>query len=121
VQPFRGLAGGPLGDGAFWQPWIHVADQTGLVLLALEDPRVRGPLDATAPEPARNRDLARAIGRVLGRPSALPAPALALRLLLGETASAILASQRVLPRKALELGYRFRFPDLEGALRDLLR
>jgi len=121
VQPFRLFAGGPLGDGAFWMPWIHLADQVGLVLLALEDARVAGPLDATAPEPARNRDLARAIGRVLGRPSALPAPAFALRLALGETASAILASQRVVPRRALELGYRFRFPDLEGALRDLLR
>jgi hypothetical protein len=121
VQPFKVLAGGPVGDGAFWQPWIHLADQVGLALLALDDARADGPLDATAPEPVRNRDLARAIGRVLGRPSALRAPALALRLALGEMASAILASQRVLPAKALALGYRFRFPELEGALRDLLR
>lgn len=120
VQPFKLFAGGPIGDGAFWQPWIHLADEVGLALFALEDGRVEGPLDATAPEPARNRDLARAIGRTLGRPSLLPAPAAALRLGLGEMSSAVLASQRVLPRKALALGYRFRFPELEGALRDLL-
>jgi hypothetical protein len=121
VRPFRLFAGGPLGDGAFWQPWIHAADEVGLVLFALEDPRVRGPLAAAAPEPVRNRDLARAIGRVLGRPSALSAPAVAMRLALGEVAEVVLASQRVVPRKALELGYRFRFPEIEAALRDLLR
>jgi hypothetical protein len=68
----------------------------------------------------RNRDLARAIGSVLGRPSALPVPAFVMRLALGEVADVVLASQRVLPRKALELGYRFRFPTVEAALRDLL-
>jgi hypothetical protein len=68
----------------------------------------------------RNRELARAIGTVLGRPSFLPAPELAVRLAIGEAAEAVLASQRVLPRKALELGYRFRFPAIEAALRDLL-
>jgi uncharacterized protein (TIGR01777 family) len=121
VQPFRFLAGGPLGDGAFWQPWIHLADEVGLVLLALEDARAAGPLNAVAPAPVRNRELARAIGKVLHRPSALPAPALALRVALGELASVVLSSQRVLPRKALALGYRFRFPEVEGALEDLLR
>jgi uncharacterized protein (TIGR01777 family) len=121
VQPFKLFAGGPIGDGAFWMPWIHLADQVALGLLALEDARVEGPLDATAPEPVRNRDLARAIGRVLGRPSALRTPALALQLALGEMATAVLASQRVLPARALALGYRFRFPDVEAALRDLLR
>lgn len=120
VQPFRLFAGGPLGDGGFWQPWIHHADEVGLVLLALADARASGPMNASAPEPARNRDLARAIGRALGRPSALRAPELAVRLALGELADVVLASQRVVPRKALALGYRFRFPELEGALRDLL-
>jgi uncharacterized protein (TIGR01777 family) len=121
VRPFRLFAGGPLGSGRFWQSWIHLADVVGLVLLALEDGRVSGPLDATAPEPVRNRDLARAIGKAVGRPSLLPAPALAIRLAVGEMAEVVLASQRVIPQKALALGYRFRFPDLEGALRDLLR
>jgi len=121
VRPFRLFAGGPLGDGKFWQPWIHLDDVVGLVLLALEDGRASGPLDATAPEPVRNRDLARAIGQVISRPSLLPAPAFAIRLAVGEMADVVLASQRVLPAKAIELGYRFRFPEVEGALRDLLR
>jgi uncharacterized protein (TIGR01777 family) len=121
VAPFRLFAGGPLGDGRFWQSWIHLGDLVGLVLLALEDPRATGPLDATAPEPVRNRDLARAIGRVLSRPSFLPAPAFAIRAALGELADVVLSSQRVLPAKALALGYRFAFPALEAALSDLLR
>jgi uncharacterized protein (TIGR01777 family) len=121
VQPFRLFAGGPLGDGAFWQPWIHLADEVGLVLLALDDARAEGPFNATAPEPARNRDLAKAIGYVLGRPSLVRTPALAVRLAVGEAATVVLASQRAVPAKALSLGYRFRFPDLRGALEDLLR
>jgi uncharacterized protein (TIGR01777 family) len=121
VKPFRLLAGGPLGDGAFWQPWIHLADVVGLLLFALDDARVRGPLDLCAPEPVRNRDLARAIGAALGRPSALRAPALAIRLAVGEMADVVLSSQRVVPRKALELGYRFRFAEVGEAVRDLLR
>jgi len=120
VRPFELFAGGPLGGGAFFQPWIHLADEVGLVLLALEDERVSGPLNAVAPEPVRNRELARAIGAVLGRPSAVPAPAFAIRLVLGEMADTVLASQRVVPEKAVALGYRFRFPELEAALRDLL-
>jgi uncharacterized protein (TIGR01777 family) len=121
ARPFRLFAGGPLGDGRFWQPWIHIADVVGLILLALEDARVEGPLNLSAPEPARNRDLASAIGRVLSRPSLLPAPAFAMRAVLGGMAEVVLASARVIPRRALDLGYRFKFPELEGALRDLLR
>lgn len=120
VLPFKLLAGGPLGRGRFWQPWIHLVDQLGLILFALDTPVVAGPLNAVAPAPERNRDLARAIGRVLHRPAQLPAPTLAIRLALGELAGELMASQRVVPRKALELGYRFRFPELEGALRELL-
>lgn len=119
--PFKLMAGGPLGDGAFWQPWIHLADQVGLVLFALDTPALSGPLNACAPAPVRNRDLARAIGAVLGRPSLLPAPAFAIRAAIGEVAGEILASQRAVPAKAQALGYQFRFPELEGALRDLLR
>jgi uncharacterized protein len=121
VQPFRLFAGGPLGKGDFWQPWIHLADEVGLVLFALQEDRAEGPLNASAPQPARNRDLARAIGKTLHRPAAISAPELAVRLAAGELASVVLASQRVVPRKALELGYVFAFPELEAALRDLLR
>jgi len=121
VLPFKLFAGGPMGDGRFWQPWIHLADEVGLIVFALEDGRVAGPLNASAPEPVTNRDFATALGAVLHRPSVMPAPAAALRLALGEMAAVVLASQRMVPRKALALGYRFRFPSLEPALRDLLR
>jgi len=121
AQPFRFLAGGPVGGGAFWQSWIHLDDEVGLIRLALEDDRLSGPLVATAPQPVRNRDLARALGRVLGRPSFLPTPAFALRAALGEMSEVVLASERALPRAALACGYSFRFPQLEPALEDLLR
>ena len=118
--PFRLLAGGPIGAGAFWHSWIHLADEVGLIRFALENPAVEGPLDATAPEPARNRDFARALGRALHRPSLLPTPPLALQLALGEMAGIVVTGQRVVPARALALGYRFRFPSLDAALADLL-
>ncbi len=121
MLPFKMLAGGPIGDGGFWQSWIHIADQIGILRLALENPQAQGPVNATAPDPVRNRDLARSLGRVLRRPSLLVAPAFAVRAALGEMAEVVLASQRVVPRQALALGYRFRWPSLEPALRDLLR
>jgi uncharacterized protein len=117
--PFRLFAGGPLAGGAFWQPWIHLADEVGLILAALDRP-VEGPLNAVAPAPARNRDLARAIGAALHRPAVLPAPAFAIRLAVGALADEILASQRVVPRKALALGHEFRFPEVGEAVRELL-
>ncbi|MDI3317929.1 MAG: TIGR01777 family oxidoreductase [Bacillota bacterium] len=121
VRPFRLWVGGPLGTGRQWVPWIHLADEVGLIRWALEEERLRGPLNATAPEPVRQRELARQLGRVLARPSWLPAPAPLLRLALGEMAEALLlGGQRALPARALALGYRFRFPRLEPALRDLL-
>jgi uncharacterized protein (TIGR01777 family) len=120
ARPFRLFAGGPLGDGAMWQPWIHVADEVGIAMLALDDARATGPLNAVGPAPVRNRDLARAIGRALSRPSLLPAPAAAIRIAIGEMAEVVLASQRVLPRRALALGYRFRFPEVLAAVKDLL-
>jgi len=120
VLPFKLMAGGALGDGTAWQPWIHLADEVALLRFALIDERVRGPLNGAAPHPARSRDLAGALGRVLRRPSFFPTPAVALRLLLGEMAEVVLASQRVLPKMAVDLGFEFRFPELEPALRDLL-
>jgi uncharacterized protein (TIGR01777 family) len=120
ARPFRFLAGGTVGDAGAWKPWIHADDEVGLAVWALEEERVAGPLNACAPEPARAGELARALGAALGRPSLLPAPAAAVRLALGELAGVVLASQRVLPQKALGLGYRFLHPSLGPALRDLL-
>jgi len=120
VLPFRLFAGGPLGSGRQWQAWIHAADHLALALVALDDARIVGPLNAVGPEPLTSRDMARAIGRVLHRPSLLPAPAFAIRAVLGEAAAVPLSSQRAVPAKALDLGFRFRYPTAEEALRDLL-
>ncbi len=120
LLPFRFFAGGPIGSGEFWQSWIHLADEVGLIVWALGSSEVVGPLNATAPAPVRNRELAKAIGRTLHRPSAIPVPRAALKLALGELAEVVTTGQRAVPKKALDLGYRFRFPDLEPALADVL-
>jgi uncharacterized protein (TIGR01777 family) len=120
ARPFRLFAGGPIGDGRAWQPWIHLADEVGLLLLALDDARARGPLNAVAPAPVRQAELAATLARVLRRPNLFPVPEVALRLAVGEMADVLLASQRVVPARAEALGYRWRFPALEPALRDLL-
>jgi uncharacterized protein (TIGR01777 family) len=123
LLPARLGLSGPLGNGRQWWSWIALDDLIGLLEWVIEDPRVRGPVNATAPEPARQADFARALGRVLGRPALLPAPAFALRLALGRGMAdqMVLASARVLPRRAIEGGFRFRFPGLEAALRHVLR
>ena len=120
LPAFRMGLGGPLGDGGHWMSWIHLADLIGLIRFALENDGVAGPLNATAPEPVENRDFTRSLGAALRRPAVLPVPRLALRLLFGEMAGILTSSQRVLPEKALDHGFRFAFPDLETALDDVL-
>lgn len=121
MLPFRFFAGGPILPGTQWLSWIHVEDEVGLIMLALEDERVRGALNATAPEPLTNRDFSKTLGRVMRRPSWVPVPGFALRIVLGEFAGMVREGQRVVPVKAEQLGYRFKFPTAEGALRDLLK
>ena len=111
--------GGPLGSGRQWWPWIHLDDVTGLMKHVLEQD-VEGVFNATAPQPARQRQFARVLGRALHRPAFFPAPAFALKLVLGEMAPEVLWSRRVIPQRAQESGYRFHFPELEPALRDIL-
>jgi hypothetical protein len=118
LLPFKLGLGGPLGDGRQWWSWIHRDDLIGLILFCLERPGPPATLNATAPEPVRQGDFAKTLGRVLHRPAMLPAPAFAIRLLLGGFAAELLFSKRVLPRAALDAGYRFAHPDLEAALRD---
>lgn len=118
--PVRLFVGGPLGGGRQWMPWVHVEDAIGMILFALDRSDVSGPVNVTAPDPVRQRDFVRALGRVLRRPSILHAPAWPLRLALGEAATLALDGQRAVPAVALAAGYRFRFTDLEAALRDLL-
>jgi hypothetical protein len=116
--PFHFLAGGPLGSGRQVMSWIHRDDWTAMVCWALANDRVRGPLNLTAPAPVTNGEMAAAVGRALHRPSFMPAPAFALRLVLGEMADAlILNGQRVLPRVALTGGFAFQYESIDQALR----
>src|SRR5579875_839224 len=105
-----------LGSGRQWMSWVHRDDVVGLVLAALGSDAWHGAINATAPAPVTNRDFARTLGRVLGRPAVLPVPAIALRLALGEMASMLLTGQRVLPKVAEARGYAFRHPALAAAL-----
>ncbi len=120
MLPFKLLTGGPILPGTQVYPWIHPADEVGLIRFALENEQVRGPLNASAPKPLSNRDFAAVLGKVLGSPSWLPVPEFSLRIALGEMADVVVYGQNALPRKALSLGYQFHFTELEPALRDLL-
>ncbi len=121
VLPFRMFAGGQTGSGEQYWSWIHRADWVGIVVWALQHAAVSGPINLTAPNPVKNREFAETVGRVLHRPSLLPAPAFALRTALGEMADALLLTgQRVLPSKVEADGYAFQHDELEPALRDLL-
>lgn len=118
--PFRLGLGGPIGLGRAWWSWIHIDDAVGAILYALEQNHIEGAINLTAPNPVRNSQFSGALGRALGRPALMPVPPLALKLALGEGASVLLASQRILPTRTLDLGYRFKFTDIDAALTDLV-
>jgi uncharacterized protein (TIGR01777 family) len=117
---FRLGLGGPLGGGRQYVSWVAIDDVVGALSFVLSHADVAGPVNVTAPEPVRQSDYARTLGRVLHRPAVLPAPAFAVRLVLGEFAGEILDGQRVIPRRLTEAGYAFRYPELEAALRHVL-
>jgi uncharacterized protein (TIGR01777 family) len=120
--PFKLGVGGPIAGGRQYMPWIHRSDEVGLFLWALDHPQVNGEINACAPNPITNREFSKALGAALRRPAVAPVPKLALRAMRGsELADAVVWSQRVVPRRALDLGYEFRFPEIGPALRDLLR
>jgi uncharacterized protein len=122
VRPFQFGVGGRIGSGRQWLSWIALEDVISIMQLAIASPSLKGPVNVVAPEPVRNADFARVLGRVLHRPAIIPAPKFALRLALGEMADALLlSSQRVLPEQLLKAGYAFRYKDLESALRAVLR
>jgi uncharacterized protein len=117
VVPFKFFAGGPLGSGQQWMSWIQLEDHVRLILEVIENTQASGAINATALTPVRNKEFCQTLGKVLGRPSWAPVPGFALRLLLGEMAEMLLTGQRVIPAAAQKLGFQFRYPNLEEALR----
>lgn len=119
--PFSLGLGGPLGSGNQWMSWIHRDDLIGFIHFLLEKREARGAVNGTAPHPVRMGEFAETLGRVLHRPAVFPVPGFILRILLGEMADMLLTGQRVLPKRALGLGYTFKFPRLEPALEEILK
>ncbi len=120
--PFRFFAGGRVGSGDQYWSWIHREDWTRMVRWAIDTAAIKGALNVTAPSPATNREFTQALARALHRPALVPAPAFAVRLMLGEMSDAlILNGQRVLPARATTNGFEFRYPDLDSALREIYR
>jgi uncharacterized protein len=120
IRPFRFFVGGRMGSGRQYMPWIHRIDWIEMVRWIAETPDVRGPVNATAPEPVTNRRFARALGRALRRPSLAPAPGFALKLVVGEMATPLLLQgQRAIPAKAQSLRFHFRYPTLDQAFRGI--
>jgi uncharacterized protein len=120
LPPFKLGVGGPVAGGEQFISWVHADDVVGMILAAIENVDWSGPFNATAPTPASNRDLSRALGRVLRRPALLPVPGFALRALYGEMAEIVTMGQRVVPARALVMGYVFAHPELDEALRSAL-
>jgi hypothetical protein len=119
---FNLFAGGPLGNGKQWWPWLHMTDQIDAIRFLIDNSNARGAFNLSSPQPLTNAEFSRVLGKVMGRPSFMPAPAFALRLVVGEMADALLLSgQRQIPRRLLDLGFQFKFPEVEAALRDTLR
>jgi uncharacterized protein (TIGR01777 family) len=121
IPLFRKYLGGPLGSGKQWFSWIHIEDLTRAFLFLLEHRELSGPVNFTAPNPVQNKELAQGLGRILGRPAFLPAPGFLLRMVLGEFGSILLEGQRVFPRKLLQAGFQFSYPEIDGALRQVIR
>lgn len=121
LLPFKLFAGGPMGNGQQWWPWIHMDDEVRAIRFLMDNEMATGPFNLTAPAPLSNKEFASVVGKVMGRPAFLPVPAPALKLALGEMSTVLLDGQRALPRRLQELGFEFNHPALEGALEDLLK
>jgi len=116
LPAFRLGAGGRLGSGRHYFPWIHREDSAAICQWLLENPQARGAYNAGAPNPVTNAEFTRALGRAIGRPTVLPMPEAALKLLFGEMSELLLVSDRMLPKRLLDEGFKFKYPDLERAL-----
>lgn len=119
ITPFKLGVGGPVAGGRQWMSWVHVDDLVGIYQLALDNADAKGPINGTAPEPVTNKEFSKTLAATLHRPCLFPLPGFMLRLMLGEVAQVVTGSQRVIPAKAKELGYKFKYPTCEQALRAL--
>jgi uncharacterized protein len=120
ITPFKLFAGGPIGTGKQWFSWIHLEDVVNLILQALNNPEMEGTYNATAPNPVRMEDLCKTMGQIMNRPSWLPVPNFAIEALLGDGAVVVLEGQQVLPKRTLESGFDYKYPNLPGALKEIL-
>ena len=121
LTPFKLGVGGPIAGGRQYMSWIHIDDEVGVLLWALDNEKVSGTVNSTAPNPVTNRVFSQAIGRALGRPASMPVPGFVLDLKFGSEFGQVLrGGQRVMPRRALDLGYRFRYTDIDAAMQNLL-
>jgi uncharacterized protein len=116
LTPFKLGVGGPVAGGGQYMPWIHLDDVAGMYVAALDDDRWSGPINVSAPEPVTNKTFSKALGNALHRPAFAPVPKLALKLMYGEMSEIVTTGQRAVPKRALELGYAYRHPDLDEAL-----
>ena len=121
IPAFKFFAGGPLGSGRQWFPWIHMDDLISAINFILENNGIKGPVNFCAPNPIRNRDFGRALGKVLKRPSFMKVPSFMIRLVVGEMGTLLTNSQRVIPHKLLGHGFKFQYPDIDSALADIFK
>jgi hypothetical protein len=121
ILPFKLFAGGPLGSGNQWFPWIHIDDLIGAFLFVLKNQDISGAVNFTAPNPVTMKEFCTKLGKVLGRPSWIPVPVIVLRLAVGEFANFLLSGQKAVPEKLAKLGYDFTYEDVESALRNILK
>jgi uncharacterized protein (TIGR01777 family) len=120
LPPFRAGAGGPIGSGKQYMPWIHLDDLVGIYLAAIDSPDFAGPINASAPTPVTNKAFAKALGKALHRPAVAPVPGFVIKGMFGAMSQIVLTGVRMVPGRAAELGYEFQHPDLDEALRDTL-
>ncbi|MBD2528310.1 TIGR01777 family protein [Nostoc flagelliforme FACHB-838] len=120
IPPFKLFAGGPIGSGHQWFSWIHVDDLVSLIVQALTKPEIEDVYNATAPNPVKMADLSQTLGQVMNRPSWLPVPAFAIEALLGDGAIVVLEGQKVIPKRTLETGFEYKYPNLQSALTQIL-
>ena len=121
IPAFKSFAGGPIGSGKQWFSWIHLEDLISAVMFIIENQDIKGPVNFCAPNPVRNRDFAKALGRILGRPSFMKVPSFMIRTLMGEMGTTVMSSQRVVPDRLLKNGFEFQYPDVEKALNNLIK